>query len=34
VVVDEFYLKPAGIGSDTEVARKSQQGIFGFIFGN
>jgi hypothetical protein len=34
VVVDEFYLKPAGIGSDTEAARKSQQGIFGFLFGN
>lgn len=34
VVVDEFYLKPAGIGSDTAAARKAEQGIFGFIFGN
>jgi Na+-translocating ferredoxin:NAD+ oxidoreductase RnfG subunit len=34
VLVDEFYLKPAGIGSDTAAARKSEQGIFSFIFGN
>jgi len=34
VLVDEFYLKPAGMGSDTVAARKSEQGIFGSIFGN
>jgi len=34
VLVDEFYLKPAGLGSDTVAARKSELGIFGSIFGN
>ena len=34
VLIDEFYLKPAGLGSDTAVAKKSEQGIFGSIFGN
>jgi hypothetical protein len=34
VLVDEFYLKPAGMGSDTVAAKKSEQGIFGSIFGN
>ena len=34
VLVDEFYLKPAGLGSDTVAIRKSEQGIFGSIFGN
>ena len=34
VLVDEFYLKPAGIGSDTVAVKKSEQGIFGSIFGN
>jgi hypothetical protein len=34
VLVDEFYLKPAGLGSDTVAAKKSQQGIFGSLFGN
>ena len=34
VLVDEFYLKPAGRGSDTVAARKTEQGIFGSIFGN
>ena len=34
VLVDEFYLKPAGMGSDTVTAKKSEQGIFGSIFGN
>ncbi len=34
VLIDEFYLKPAGLGSDTVAARKSEQGIFGSIFGN
>lgn len=34
VLVDEFYLKPAGIGSDTIAARKSEKGFFTSIFGN
>ena len=34
VLVDEFYLKPAGLGSDTVSTKKSEQGIFGSIFGN
>jgi len=34
VLVDEFYLKPAGLGSDKVAAKKSEQGIFGSIFGN
>lgn len=34
VLVDEFYLKPAGLGSDTVAARKADQGIFGSLFGN
>jgi len=34
VLIDEFYLKPAGQGSDMVAARKSEKGIFGSIFGN
>jgi hypothetical protein len=34
VLIDEFYLKPAGLGSDTVVARKSEKGFFTSIFGN
>jgi hypothetical protein len=34
VLIDEFYLKPAGLGSDTVAAKKSELGIFGSIFGN
>ena len=34
VLVDEFYLKPAGLGSDTVAARKSEKGFFTSIFGN
>lgn len=34
VLVDEFYLKPAGLGSDTVAARRSDKGIFSSIFGN
>jgi hypothetical protein len=34
VLVDEFYLKPAGLGSDTVATKKSEQGIFGSLFGN
>ncbi len=33
VLVDEFYLKPAGLGSDTYAARKDK-GFFSSIFGN
>jgi hypothetical protein len=33
VLVDEFYLKPAGIGSDT-LAAKKDKGFFSSIFGN
>jgi hypothetical protein len=34
VLIDEFYLKPEGLGSDTVAAGKSEKGIFGSIFGN
>ncbi|HEU4686076.1 MAG TPA: FMN-binding protein [Nitrospira sp.] len=34
VLIDEFYLKPAGIGSDTVAARKSDKGFFSTIFGD
>lgn len=34
VLVDEFYLKPAGRGSDTMAARKAEKGFFGSLFGN
>lgn len=34
VLVDEFYLKPAGIGSDTVAARKAEKGFLSSIFGN
>ena len=34
VLVDEFYLKPAVLGSDTVAAREAEQGIFGSLFGN
>jgi len=34
VLVDEFYLRPAGIGSDTIAAGKSDKGFFTSIFGN
>jgi len=34
VLVDEFYLKPVGLGSDTVATKKSEQGIFGSLFGN
>ena len=33
VLIDEFYLKPAGIGSDTMAAQKDK-GFFSSIFGN
>jgi hypothetical protein len=34
VLVDEFYLRPAGIGSDTVSVGKSDKGFFSSIFGN
>jgi hypothetical protein len=34
VLVDEFYLKPAGIGSDTVAARESEKSFLTSIFGN
>jgi hypothetical protein len=34
ILVDEFYLKPAGIGSDRVATRKSNKGFFSSIFGN
>jgi hypothetical protein len=34
VLVDEFYLKPKGLGSDTIAARRAEKGFFGLIFGN
>jgi len=34
VLVDEFYLKPAGLGSDTVATRKSDKGFFTSLFGN
>ncbi len=34
VLIDEYYLKPAGVGSDTVAVRKSDKGFFSSIFGN
>ena len=34
VLIDEFYLKPAGLGSDTISSRKTDKGLFTSIFGN
>jgi hypothetical protein len=34
VLVDEFYLKPQGLGSDTVTAQQSEKGFFKSIFGN
>jgi len=34
VLVDEFYLKPVGLGSDTVATRRSDKGFFFSIFGN
>jgi Na+-translocating ferredoxin:NAD+ oxidoreductase RnfG subunit len=33
-LVDEFYLKPRGLGSETVASRKTEKGFFGSIFGN
>lgn len=34
VLIDEFYLKPRGLGSDTIAVRKANKGIFSSIFGD
>jgi len=34
VLIDEFYLKPAGLGSDPVASRKPDKGFFTSIFGN
>lgn len=34
VLVDEFYMKPVGRGSDTMAARKAEKGFFGSLFGS
>lgn len=34
VLVDEFYLRPAGLGSNTLATRRAEKGIFSSIFGN
>lgn len=34
VLVDEFYLKPAGLGSDTVAVQKADRGFLGTLFGN
>lgn len=34
VLIDEFYLKPAGRGSDQMVARRQDKGFWNLIFGN
>jgi hypothetical protein len=34
VLIDEFYLKPAGLGSDTIQARRAEKGFFGRLFGD
>ncbi len=34
VLVDEFYLKPLGQGSDTVLARRAERGFFGSLFGD
>jgi hypothetical protein len=34
VLVDEMYLKPVGLGSDTVMAKRLEQGFLGRVFGN
>jgi hypothetical protein len=34
VLIDEFHLKPQGIGSDTMAVRRSDKGFLGKLFGN
>jgi Na+-translocating ferredoxin:NAD+ oxidoreductase RnfG subunit len=34
VLIDESYLKPVGLGSDTILARRAEKGFFSSIFGD
>ena len=34
VLVDEFYLKPAGLGSDAVAVQRADRGLLGILFGN
>ena len=34
VLIDEFYLKPLGIGSDTVLAKRAERGFLSTIFGD
>lgn len=34
VLIDEFYLKPLGLGSDTIAVRRAEKGFFGSLFGD
>lgn len=34
VLVDEFYLKPAGVGSDTLTTKRTEKSLFNSLFGN
>jgi Na+-translocating ferredoxin:NAD+ oxidoreductase RnfG subunit len=34
VLIDEFYLKPAGLGSDAILARRAEKGVLSTLFGN
>ena len=34
VLIDEFYLKPLGVGSDTVTAQRAERGFFSSIFGD
>jgi hypothetical protein len=34
VLIDEFYLKPRGMGSDTIAVRREEKGFFSALFGN
>lgn len=34
VLIDEFYLKPQGLGSDQVAAKRAEKGIFSSLFGN
>lgn len=34
ILIDEFYLKPRGLGSDTVAARREEKGFWGALFGN
>lgn len=34
VLIDEFYLKPLGLGSDQVAVKRAEKGIFSSLFGN